>query len=59
MQLERTKESLSRQIASHSAGYEQVQARLADLTAERDLIRQQVTIVEHRQDIISMCVLTI
>lgn len=43
VQLERTKESLSRQISSHSASYDQIQARLEDLTAERDLIRQQVT----------------
>lgn len=42
VQLERTKGSLSRQISSHSASYDQVQARLDDLTAERDLIRQQV-----------------
>lgn len=42
VQLERTKESLSRQISSHSASYDQIQARLEDLTAERDLIRQQV-----------------
>lgn len=42
VQLERTKESLSRQISSHSASYDQIQARLDDLIAERDLIRQQV-----------------
>ena len=42
VQLERTKESLSRQISSHSASYDQIHARLEDLTAERDLIRQQV-----------------
>lgn len=43
IQLERTKESLARQISSQSASYEQVQVRLDDLTAERDLVRQQVS----------------
>lgn len=43
VQLERTKDSLTRQISSQSASYEQVQARLDDLTAERDLVRQQVS----------------
>ena len=43
MQLERTKESLARQISSQSASYEQVQVKLDDLTAERDLVRQQVS----------------
>ena len=42
VQLEKTKESLARQISSQSASYEQVQVRLDDLTAERDLVRQQV-----------------
>lgn len=45
VQLERTKESLTRQISSQSASYEQVQARLDDLTAERDLVRQQVSVL--------------
>ena len=43
VQLEKTKDSLTRQISSHSAGYEQMHSRLSDLAAERDLIRQQVS----------------
>ena len=42
LQLDKTKESLSRQLASQGISYEQVQGQLDDLRLERDLIKQQV-----------------
>ena len=42
LQLDKTKESLSRQLASQAISYEQVQGQLEDLRLERDLLKQQV-----------------
>ena len=42
VQLERTKESLTRQLASLSVTQEQRQQELADILTERDLLKQQV-----------------
>ena len=42
VQLERTKESLTRQLASLSVTQEQRQHELADILTERDLLKQQV-----------------
>eukprot|EP00731_Ephydatia_muelleri_P030834 Em0022g348a len=46
LQLDKTKESLSRQLASQAISYEQVQGQLEDLRLERDLLKQQLT-AEH------------
>jgi len=42
VQLDRTKDSLSRQLASQSVSYEQIQSHVEDLKAEMDLLKQQV-----------------
>ena len=42
VQIERTKESLSRQLASQSVSHDQSQEDMAGLIAERDLLKQQV-----------------
>ena len=57
LQLDKTKESLSRQLASQGISYEQVQGQLDDLRLERDLIKQQLaaerTTVENLQTLLS------
>ena len=42
VQIERTKESLSRQLASQSVSHDQSQEDMVGLIAERDLLKQQV-----------------
>ena len=42
VQVEKTKESLARQLATITVSCEQLQQQMADLQAERDLIKQQV-----------------
>lgn len=42
VQIERTKESLARQLASQSVSHDQTCSDIADITAERDLLKQQV-----------------
>ena len=42
VQLDKTKESLTRQLASQNIGLEQVQVQLEDLKAERELLKQQL-----------------
>lgn len=44
VQLQKTKESLQRQISTQTMSYEQVQERLQDLESERDLVKQQVSL---------------
>ena len=45
MQIERTKESLTRQLASQSLSHEQTCSDVEDITAERDMLRQRVDTV--------------
>ena len=42
VQVEKTKESLSRQLATITVTCEQLQQQMADLQAERELVKQQV-----------------
>ena len=58
LQLERTKESLTRQLSSLSVTQEQRQQELVDIIAERDLLKQQVReeITTLTQDMISQLV---
>ena len=42
VQLDKTKESLTRQLASQNIGFEQLQVQLEDLKAERELLKQQL-----------------
>ena len=58
VQLERTKESLTRQLSSLSVTQEQRQQELVDIIAERDLLKQQVReeITTLTQDMISQLV---
>ena len=42
VQVDKNKESVSRQLASVSINYEQLQSEITDLTAEKDLLKQQV-----------------
>lgn len=42
VQVDKNKESLSRQLASVSINYEQLQSEIADLSTEKDLLKQQV-----------------
>ena len=45
VQLDKTKDSLTRQLASVSAVDEQTQSKMSDILAERDLLKQQVIIL--------------
>ena len=45
VQLDKTKDSLTRQLASVSAVDEQTQSKMSDILAERDLLKQQVMIL--------------
>ena len=42
VQVDKNKESVSRQLASVSINYEQLQSEITDLSAEKDLLKQQV-----------------
>lgn len=57
LQLDRTKESLSRQLASQTISYEQVQSQLEDFRVERDFLKQQLaaehTTVENLQTLLT------
>ena len=55
VQLDKTKDSLARQIASQGIGLEQLQAQLEDLRAERELLKQQL--VSERSTVESLQVL--
>ena len=45
VQLDKTKDSLTRQLASVSSVDEQTQSELLEVLAERDLLKQQVIII--------------
>ena len=45
VQLDKTKDSLTRQLASVSSVDEQTQSELLEVLAERDLLKQQVMII--------------
>ena len=42
VQLDKTKESLTRQLASQNIGFDQIQAQMEDLKSERELLKQQL-----------------